>query len=170
MIVNNPDSVPHLAEGRPASSGQMILERRRRLVQPWLPTAKGHLVDYGCGNGAQTLLLAPSFDRVTGLDINQEFLADFQAGIKERGWSDHVAAEVIDPEAAALRAGPADVLTSFTVLEHVPNEAAALRQMRDLLRPGGRLILSVPNKWWLFETHGANLPLLPWNRVPLVSR
>ena len=26
-----------------------------------------------------------------------------------------------------------------------------------------------PNKWWIFETHGANLPLLPWNRVPFFS-
>jgi hypothetical protein len=28
---------------------------------------------------------------------------------------------------------------------------------------------SVPNKWWIFETHGARLPLLPWNRVPFFS-
>jgi len=58
---------------------------------------------------------------------------------------------------------------SFTVLEHVPDQDLALEEMYRLLRPGGRLILSVPNKWWVFETHGANLPLLPWNRVPLVS-
>ena len=27
----------------------------------------------------------------------------------------------------------------------------------------------MPNRWWLFETHGADLPVLRWNRVPLVS-
>ena len=30
-----------------------------------------------------------------------------------------------------------------------------------VLKPGGRFIISVPNKWWIFETHGADLPLLP---------
>src|SRR5207247_1410784 len=29
--------------------------------------------------------------------------------------------------------------------------------------------ISVPNKAWIFETHGARLPLLPWNRVPFFS-
>ena len=65
--------------------------------------------------------------------------------------------------------GVADVVTSFTVLEHVPDERAALAEMRRILRPRGKLIISVPNRWWIFETHGADLPLLPWNRVPLVS-
>ncbi len=31
------------------------------------------------------------------------------------------------------------------------------------------MAVSVPNKWWIFETHGAKLPLLPWNRVPFFS-
>ena len=41
--------------------------------------------------------------------------------------------------------------------------------MCQLLAPGGRAAVSVPNKWWVFETHGAHLPLLPWNRVPFFS-
>lgn len=65
--------------------------------------------------------------------------------------------------------GCADVVTSFTVLEHVADERQALRELRRVLRPGGLLVVTVPNRWWLFETHGCNLPLLSWNRVPLVS-
>ena len=38
-----------------------------------------------------------------------------------------------------------------------------------MLNPGGLAAISVPNKWWVFETHGAKLPLLPWNRVPFFS-
>ncbi len=39
----------------------------------------------------------------------------------------------------------------------------------DALKPGGLIAITVPNKWWVFETHGAKLPLLPWNRVPFFS-
>ncbi len=38
-----------------------------------------------------------------------------------------------------------------------------------MIRPGGWVAMTVPNRWWIFETHGADLPLLPWNRVPLFS-
>ena len=31
------------------------------------------------------------------------------------------------------------------------------------------MAITVPNKWWIFETHGADLPFLPWNRVPFFS-
>jgi len=68
-----------------------------------------------------------------------------------------------------LADGVADCAVSFTVLEHVADEKRALSELARVLAPGGRLIISVPNRWWIFETHGADLPLLPWNRVPLVS-
>jgi 2-polyprenyl-3-methyl-5-hydroxy-6-metoxy-1,4-benzoquinol methylase len=58
---------------------------------------------------------------------------------------------------------------SFEVLEHVDDERRALDELRRVLKPGGRLAMSVPNKWWVFETHGAALPLLKWNRVPFFS-
>ncbi|MBE0565434.1 MAG: hypothetical protein IH621_05725, partial [Krumholzibacteria bacterium] len=60
----------HLAGGLPACAGQFVLDRRRRLVAPLLPVPCGHLVDVGCGNGAQTLALASCAARLTGVDID----------------------------------------------------------------------------------------------------
>ena len=159
----------HLAEGAPAAEGQFILERRVRLVRPLLPEPCPHLVDFGCGNGAQTLLFAAHCDRLTGLDVNEDFLAAFRQAITAHGLQDRAQAVAISGGAIPLPDGSVDVVTSFTVLEHVPDEMEALQEMRRILRPGGKLIVSVPNRWWIFETHGADLPLLPWNRVPLVS-
>ncbi len=159
----------HLAAGMPAVAGQFLLERRRRLVAPLLPAPCARLVDIGCGNGAQTLALAGHAERLTGVDIDERFVAEFRREVAARGLGGRLDAVVAAGDAVPLPDGCADAVTCFTVLEHVPDERAALAEMRRLLRPGGRLVLTVPNRWWIFETHGADLPLLPWNRVPLVS-
>ncbi|MFH2054287.1 MAG: methyltransferase domain-containing protein [bacterium] len=166
---NSSASPAHLAGGKPADEGQFLLGRRLRLVAPLMPAMGGHLVDFGCGNGAQTALFVPLFDRVTGVDVEPAFLEAFRRRIDAEGWGDRVTAAALEGGRMPLPDGCADVVISFTVLEHVPDEAAALAEMRRVLRPGGCLIISVPNRWWIFETHGADLPLLPWNRVPLVS-
>jgi len=56
----------------------------------------------------------------------------------------------------------------FEVVEHL-REERNVKKIADLLKPGGKAVFTVPNKWWIFETHGASLPLLPWNRVPFFS-
>ena len=61
-----------------------------------------------------------------------------------------------------------DRIISFEVIEHLSSEDG-VQYYFDSLKPGGMMAISVPNKWWPFETHGAKLPLLPWNRVPFFS-
>jgi 2-polyprenyl-3-methyl-5-hydroxy-6-metoxy-1,4-benzoquinol methylase len=61
-----------------------------------------------------------------------------------------------------------DRLISFEVIEHLEQESS-VRFYYDALKAGGLMAISVPNKWWIFETHGAKLPWLPWNRVPFFS-
>lgn len=165
----NPADLPHQATGVPAGGGQFILSRRHRLASPWLPWPRQHLVDVGCGNGAQTLEFSENFDRLSGIDINEEYLGEFQREITRRGLGARVRTAASEGAAIPVDDHSADCVMSFTVLEHVPDQMASLREMHRILRPGGRLILTVPNRWWIFETHGADLPLLPWNRVPLVS-
>jgi len=159
----------NLAGGRPADSGQMVLARRSRLVEPLLPWPRRHLLDYGCGNGAQTMLFAQVFDRITGVDVNEAYLEEFNREIALRDLTRFVDAKGLEDGRIPLPDGVVDCLMSFTVLEHVEDERAVLKEMYRVLKPGGKLILTVPNRWWIFETHGANLPLLPWNRVPFVS-
>ena len=40
--------------------------------------------------------------------------------------------------------GTYDLVTCISVLEHIPDDAAAIARMWELLRPGGRLVLTVP--------------------------
>lgn len=47
-------------------------------------------------------------------------------------------------EDAPLQAGSFDLITSMSVIEHIPDDLGAIRTMWDLLKPGGVLLISVP--------------------------
>jgi SAM-dependent methyltransferase len=162
-------AIPNLAGGKPAEEHDYLLQRRARLVRPWLQGRGGWLVDLGCGNGAQTRLLAPGFSRVLGLDIDVAFLRRFLAAANRGEGAGVFTAACCDGSEIPCRDAHVDCVVSFEVLEHVEREAEALSEILRVLRPGGLLVISVPNRWWLFETHGANLPILRWNRVPFFS-
>jgi len=154
--------------GKPASYGQEVTRRRARIVARLLTLAGRRVLDFGCGNGAQTAELAPLGADITACDIDGGDVALFREYIQRAGIS-HVRAVAYDGGALPFGDASFDAVVSFAVLEHVRDERAALREIARVLRPGGDLVLSVPNKWWVFETHGARLPLLPWNRVPFFS-
>lgn len=161
--------------GKPADYGQFILERRYQLARAYAPQALsngGFYLDVGCGNGAQTVLFAENFDRWMGVDVERdrldEFKRELQRGDYPAGRKPH---EILyyDGDHLPTADNTVDVLTCIEVIEHTDNDRETIGELFRVLRPGGTAIITVPNKWWIFETHGANLPLLPWNRVPFFS-
>ncbi len=162
-------SPPHLAGGQPADAEDFLLSRRYHLVAPYLPENGTRLLDFGCGSGAQTLHFARDFERIVGVDVDAGFLREFAVEIVRRDLTGHILPVQYDGTHLPCADGSVDCVVSFEVLEHVTDEQAALSEMYRVLCPGGVLVMSVPNRWWIFETHGANLPLLPWNRVPFFS-
>lgn len=49
--------------------------------------------------------------------------------------------------------GPFDLITLFDVIEHVEDDLAALETARRLLRPGGKLVVTVPALMMLWGDH-----------------
>jgi SAM-dependent methyltransferase len=47
-------------------------------------------------------------------------------------------------QSISLEPNSFDVITSISVIEHIPDDTGALRKMWDLLRPNGKLLISVP--------------------------
>lgn len=45
---------------------------------------------------------------------------------------------------APFQAGTFDLITSISVIEHIPDDTGAVRKMWELLKPGGRLLISMP--------------------------
>jgi SAM-dependent methyltransferase len=163
------ESPVHISAGKPAEPDHLIILRRYRLVKSLASFDGRILLDFGCGNGSQTLLFADDFPIVIGLDIDSGNLRRLRLDSGERESYGRIVPVQYDGEQIPLPGGSVDGAVSFEVLEHVRNERQALAELWRVIRPEGLLAISVPNRWWVFETHGADLPVLPWNRVPFFS-
>ncbi|MFT4644483.1 MAG: 2-polyprenyl-3-methyl-5-hydroxy-6-metoxy-1,4-benzoquinol methylase [Planctomycetota bacterium] len=124
------------------------------------------LIDIGCGNGATLFGINNDFKELKGVDINATHQSVFENYAKENLVT-NCSFEVLNIEKENYPK-QYDRLTSFEVIEHLDDDNNVKKYL-ELLKDDGIAIFSVPNKWWIFETHGANLPLLPWNRVPFFS-
>lgn len=153
--------------GKPADDTDRIVSRRIEVLKefPEFFGKKLSLIEVGCGSGATINRLAGEFDHCLGIDIF-DYSKGFEQSRSVFGASNSSFRQVdLELEMPAERF---DRLISFEVIEHLRTDDSVSRY-NELLNTGGLAAISVPNKWWIFETHGARLPLLPWNRVPFFS-
>ena len=154
--------------GRPADFDDRIVRRRVRLLEnlDGFTGSDLELLEIGCGGGATMFLLADKMKNCQGLEVTDEHLADFNRFKKELS-IDNCHYKIQDV-VGAKPVKQYDRLVSFEVIEHLSDESG-VQYYYDALKEDGIMAISVPNKWWIFETHGADLPLLPWNRIPFFS-
>ena len=157
-----------IERGKPAEYGQEIIRRRLRLTRERVALAGRQILDFGCGNGAQTIELVSPDSLIVAVDIDANDLGVLADQLRTRKIGSVLPVQY-DGERIPVASASINVAVSFEVLEHVRDEATVLREIHRVLAPSGEFVLTVPNKGWLFETHGAHLPLLPWNRVPMFS-
>ena len=100
------------------------------------------ILDVGCGTGANLLMLSKYGD-AEGVDISNDALAF----CRERGL-DQV--KLGAGEELPYDDGTFDLVTAFDVVEHMDDDLAGLREMRRVLRPGGRVLLFVPTFMFLW--------------------
>ena len=95
------------------------------------------ILDLGCRSGALTMAYLAG-NEVVGLDVDRRALAEASRRGIATCWGD-VESEL------PFDAGEFDVVVAGELLEHVRDPASLLRDVRRVLRPGGRLVGSVPN-------------------------
>ncbi|HET6463593.1 MAG TPA: class I SAM-dependent methyltransferase, partial [Candidatus Krumholzibacteria bacterium] len=122
------------------------------MVRPFIESRRGTLLDFGCGTGDQTLLFLDDFDRIVGVDVDTTSIEKFKKTIASRSLGARLEAIEYDGRTLPLATASIDFAISFEVLEHVLDERRALEELHRVLKPGARLAMSVPNRWWVFET------------------
>ena len=139
--------------------------RKARLVLLALARLRGErtqgldVLDVGCGNGsALTRFLASRGDRVLGIDTHAPSI---EYATREFG-AEGLAFRQVDCETLLAEARRFDVIVCADVLEHLPRPEAALSCVERLLRPGGRVVVTIPNGFGPFELESwlSRLPAL----------
>jgi len=109
------------------------------------------VLDVGCGDGSLLAAVAarhPDVGALLGVDIAEAALELARDAVPQ--------AELLrcDPQTAALPVDePCDIVLSCEVLEHIDDCGAVVARMRDALRPGGSLVISVPHSMTHWGPH-----------------
>ncbi len=111
---------------------------------------EGRVLDFGCGGGLFLGMLRERGASVLGMDFS---IPALRVAWRTQDVPSVCGTLVKPPLASASCAA----VTMFHVLEHLEHPAEYLNAARDLLRPGGRLIVQVPNAaCWQFLLLGEN--------------
>ncbi len=120
---------------------------------PWLLRwAQGKILELGCGSGRLLWPLAQAGHEVVGLDLSGEMLALARRDLAAQGHGEKVTLVQVDITQFDLPHKPFDTAVVFcNTLLHLDPIALGqmLRHTAVHLRPGGRLLIDVPNPFQL---------------------
>lgn len=127
----------------PECAGGIWYEHWHRyvLISDWV---KGKSVlDAACGEGYGSAFLSGFAGQVIGIDVSPKAIAhacDRYGGNRNLTFIEASATSLPIPDASI------DVVVSFETIEHLHEQEIMLNEFRRVLRPGGFLILSAPNR------------------------
>ena len=119
---------------------------------PWHDWYVEHLkpadvvLDVGCANGAHTVVAARQCASVSGMDHDARQLAIARRTARDRGIANVQFFEWDVTRRFPFADAAFDAALFLDVIEHLHPRVAVLREIRRVLRPGGRLLVSGPNR------------------------
>lgn len=156
--------------GEPSYVWRAGQERRLQMIARWAKLDQAVVLEHGAGVGMYASQFRRRFTpHVEAFDIELERVIEAQDEVP--------GAIVAAAEALPYRSCLFDTIFSNEVLEHVLDDRLAAAEMVRVLKPGGRAVIFVPNRWYPFETHGhywrgsyhfGNTPLI--NYLPDAAR
>lgn len=127
-------------------AGEEIQRTSKLYTLDCVPAAGAlEIIDIGCGTGHNSRAMAARGHRVRGIDISEHAIARYrESGFDGRTMDIERGLEFADESF--------DLAFCSEVIEHLVRPERFAAEVRRVLRPGGRLVLSTPNSaFWLYR-------------------
>jgi 2-polyprenyl-3-methyl-5-hydroxy-6-metoxy-1,4-benzoquinol methylase len=131
-----------------AATDLEIIEEARRygdyvfgLFQPYIGR---RVLEVGAGIGTMTRKLLSTADLVVGIEPNVNCVTRLQAAMQGESRFALHACHLEECDLAALALQKLDTVYCVNVLEHILDDVAALQTFRDVIVPGGHVLIYVP--------------------------
>jgi SAM-dependent methyltransferase len=131
------------------------VRRWQEAAVEWLEGPLGRFLDYGCGPCGLLEKLQDRCSECHGVDVDADKIEAAAARFPP------FRLHAIDFSGVApYPDGYFDTVAAVEVIEHVPDERRTLAELARLLRPGGRLLITTPNRGWLTFVDPGNFKFL----------
>ena len=104
------------------------------------------MLEIGCGTGHNLSMLG-EFGSVDALEIDET-----ARGLAEKRLGKAMLSAPL-PELSGIPQRHYDLVAAFDVVEHIADDKGAIASMAKLLKPGGKLVLTVPAHQWMWSAH-----------------
>ncbi|MDN3567120.1 methyltransferase domain-containing protein [Paeniroseomonas aquatica] len=122
--------------------GQIEIEHLHRYFLARQASRGLDVLDIACGEGYGSALLAQVARSVVGVDVSDEAVGFARQSYRR----DNLRFLTGDGRAIPLGDASVDVVASFETLEHLYEQEQFLAECRRVLRPGGLLLISTPDR------------------------
>lgn len=127
---------------------------------------RASILDYGCGSGDITFPMLQSGHSVIGVDIAEGMIRKATERAEQSGYASRASYHHLDDAGLSrISSEKFDVVVCSSVLEYVDDDRSLLRMFHDVLKDGGFLLVSVPDRKSLYckldKWMHANRHLLP---------
>jgi 2-polyprenyl-3-methyl-5-hydroxy-6-metoxy-1,4-benzoquinol methylase len=137
---------PHAERFLPERMHGELIEAEHLVRYLWAAayTQEREVLDAGCGAGYGTrMLLDHGAKRCVGVDLSEEAV---HAARERYGGNGEIEFEAVDISRLPFEDDAFDVVVCMEALEHVSDQASVVQELRRVLRPGGLLLVSSPNR------------------------
>ena len=158
MIANNTkdQSLPWTGERYlPEVHGVIEIEHLHRYLLAKHLSQGMRVLDIACGEGYGSALLSQTAEMVIGVDISPE--AVIHAQEKYKG-NTNLEYRIGSCSAIPLESNSVDLVVSFETIEHHAEHELMMAEIKRVLRPGGMLVMSSPDKFEYSDKPGSSNP------------